>query len=97
MNVIKHGKVYNELHKKYNLTCQYCGCEFEAERCELSQPPIGTILTEYQIDRYKNEGKEALIACPECRNIVKCKVSITEEERESLEKYRRFVRWKKHD
>lgn len=93
MEIIKHGNRYFDLHKVYKFVCQNCGCEFNAERHEISAIRIDyEPITEYLAKKYKEKGREGLIECPECGEIAKCVVSLTQDEEEYLDKHT-IKRW----
>lgn len=68
MNVIKHGN-RSEIgfEKTYKVTCDSCGCVFEAKRSEFHVWPLPARPVSETVKNYDNTGRPAEIQCPECK------------------------------
>lgn len=67
MNVIKHGTHRaKDSENLYKVTCDSCGCTFEAKRSEFHIWPLPARPVSETVKNYDNTGRTAEIQCPEC-------------------------------
>lgn len=68
MNVVKHGTSQTKDSEKiYKVTCDSCGCVFEAKRSEFHVWPLPARPVSETVRNYDNTGRPAEIQCPECK------------------------------